>query len=93
MDDFLGGRPVAVLIKLAIVSIIVGIVLAALGLSPWELVAGIQRLIQRIYDLGFGAFETAFSYFVIGAVIVFPVWFILRLMKVSGRNRDRANKE
>ena len=93
MYDFFGGRPLAVLIKLAIISVIVGVVLAALGLSPLELVNGIQRLIQRIYDLGFGAVTTAFQYFLIGAVVVFPIWFILRLMRMSGGKQDKASRE
>lgn len=93
MDQFFGGRPVAVLIKLAIISVIVGVVLAALGWTPLELVARLQLLIQRVYDLGFGAFTAAFQYFLIGAVIVFPVWFILRLLRTSRRDRNNTKRD
>ena len=39
----------------------------------------------RIYDLGWTAVEKAGRYFLLGAVIVFPVWFIARLLKMLGR--------
>ena len=33
---FLGGPPLAVLAKLALLSILIGVVLSALGLDPWN---------------------------------------------------------
>jgi hypothetical protein len=85
MERFFGGNPVLVLIRLAILSLIVGVVLAALGFSPLELIDSLRRLVQRIYDMGFTAIEKAGRYFLLGAVIVFPVWFVMRLLKVMGR--------
>ena len=85
MERFFGGNPALVLIRLAILSLIVGVVLAALGFSPFEIIDSIKRLIERIYDMGFAAIEKAFRYFLLGAVIVFPVWFVVRLLKSLGR--------
>jgi hypothetical protein len=85
MDRFFGGNPALVLLRLAILSLIVGVVLAALGFSPFELIDSLRRLVERIYDMGFAAVEKAFRYFLLGAVIVFPVWFIARLLKMLGR--------
>src|SRR5512147_2029546 len=85
MERFFGGNPALVLIRLAILSLIVGLVLAALGFSPLELIDSLQRLVQRIYDMGFTAIEKAARYFLLGAVIVFPVWLIMRLLKFMGR--------
>ena len=59
MERFFGGNPALVLIRLAILSLIVGVVLAALGFSPLELIDSLQRLAQRIYDMGFTAIEKA----------------------------------
>ena len=84
MERFFGGNPALVLIRLAILSLIVGVVLAALGFSPFEIVRSIQRLIERIYDMGFAAVEKAFRYFLLGAVIVFPIWLVVRLLKFAG---------
>jgi len=87
MDRFFGGNPALVLLRLAILSLIVGVVLAALGFSPFELIDSLRRLVERIYDMGFAAVEKAFRYFLLGAVIVFPVWFIARLLKMLGRHQ------
>jgi hypothetical protein len=35
--------------------------------------------------MGFAAVEKAFRYFLLGAVIVFPVWLVMRVLKVVGR--------
>jgi hypothetical protein len=86
MERFFGGNPALVLIRLAILSLIVGVVLAALGFSPFEILESLQRLVQRIYDMGFTAIEKAFRYFLLGAVIVFPVWLVVRVLKWAGRS-------
>ena len=86
MERFFGGNPALVLIRLVILSLIVGVVLAALGFSPFEIIDSIRRLAERIYDMGFAAVEKAFRYFLLGAVIVFPVWLVMRVLKVMGRS-------
>ena len=85
MERFFGGNPALVLVRLAILSLIVGVVLAALGFSPFEIIDSLRRLVERIYDMGFVAVEKAFRYFLLGAVIVFPVWLVMRLLKMAGR--------
>jgi uncharacterized protein DUF6460 len=35
--------------------------------------------------MGFAAVEKALRYFLLGAVIVFPVWLVMRVLKVVGR--------
>ena len=86
MERFFGGNPALVLIRLVILSLIVGVVLAALGFSPFEILESLQRLVERIYDMGFVAIEKAFRYFLLGAVIVFPVWLVVRVLKWAGRS-------
>jgi Domain of unknown function (DUF6460) len=85
MERFFGGNPGLVLVRLAILSLVVGVLLAALGFSPFDILESIRELIGRIYDLGWTAIEKAGRYFLLGAVIVFPVWFIARLLKMLGR--------
>ena len=85
MERFFGGNPALVLLRLVILSLIVGVVLAALGFSPFEILDSIRRLAERIYDMGFAAVEKAFRYFLLGAVIVFPVWLVMRVLKIVGR--------
>ena len=80
---FFGGSPGRILVQLVVISIILGIVLSALGVSPYDIVNGLRDLAFRIYSMGFGTIEWVFRYFLLGAVIVFPVWLLMRLLRVG----------
>lgn len=80
LERIFGGNPAGVIIRLIILSIIVGIVLSALGIRLDNIFYRLDILVRRIYDMGFGAVEWAFSYFLIGAVIVVPIWLLTRLI-------------
>jgi len=88
MERFFGGNPGIVFIRLAVISLIVGIVLSALGLSPYDIINSLQTLARRIYEMGFDAVEWVFRYFLLGAVIVFPIWFVSRVLKYVGKGSD-----
>ena len=90
MESFLGGSVMSVFIRLIILSVIVGVVLAALGLEPFDVFAGVQRLVMRIYDMGYDAFQKGFSYFLTGALLVVPIWFIARLFKVGSTGKKET---
>jgi hypothetical protein len=79
VSRFLGGSPLAVVFRLILLSILVGVVLAAVGFDPWNIVNSIRLLIQRIWDLGFDAINGLWRYFLLGAVIVIPVWVLSRI--------------
>jgi hypothetical protein len=81
LNRFLGGRPLAVLGKLMLLSILIGVVLSALGLDPWNIVTSVRRLIRNIWEMGFDAVHWLWQYFLLGAVIVIPIWLILRLIR------------
>src|SRR5512132_4036935 len=72
---FLGGSPLAVAFRLIMLSILVGVVLAAIGFAPWNILVSIRLLFQRLWDLGFDAVNWLWRYFLLGAVIVIPIWF------------------
>lgn len=88
-DRFFGGNPVGVLIRLALLSIVVGIVMSALGISPRNLFYHLELLARRIYEMGFGAFEWLFHYLLIGAVVVVPIWLVARVLRTGASRRDR----
>ena len=75
-----GGSPLAVLGRLILVSILVGVILSALGLDPFDIVHSIERLIRTIWNMGFDAFRWLWRYFLLGAVLVIPIWFVMRLV-------------
>lgn len=87
-NTFLGGSVVGVLVRLIILSIVVGIVLSALGITPDNFFYQINVLLRRIYDLGFGAVESVLGYLILGAMVVVPIWFISRLVKSTRGPQD-----
>jgi Family of unknown function (DUF6460) len=85
LEDFLGGSPLNVAVRLFFISLVVGALLMWLELRPIDILRGVQDFIDRIYRLGFGALRELASYVLAGAVFVIPAWLILRLMNVGGR--------
>ena len=76
---FLGGSPLSVAFRLILLSILVGVVLAAVGFDPWNIINSVRLLFQRLWDLGFDAVNWLWRYFLLGAVIVIPIWLLSRL--------------
>ena len=81
VNRFFGGPPLAVLGKLILLSVVIGVVLSALGLDPWNIVTSVQRLIRDVWNMGFDAVRWLWQYFLLGAVIVIPIWLILRVVR------------
>jgi hypothetical protein len=85
IEDFLGGTPLNVAVRLFFVSLVVGALLMWLDIRPMDIIRGIQAFFDRIYRLGFDAVRELASYVVAGAAIVIPAWFVLRLLNMGGR--------
>jgi hypothetical protein len=82
---FLGGSPLTVAFRLILLSILVGVVLAAIGFDPWNIVNSIRLLFERIWNLGFDAINGLWRYFLLGAVIVIPIWLLSRMFGAPRR--------
>ncbi len=93
MERFFGGSPAMVVVKLIIYSIVVGVILATLNLDALAIFDSLKRLAVRVYDMGFDAIEWILQYFLLGAVIVFPIWLIARLLKSAGRPKSDRPEE
>jgi hypothetical protein len=78
---FLGGPPLSVLGRLVLLSILVGVILAAIGLDPWNIVESVRALIVHVWRMGFDVLRWLWRYFLLGAVIVVPIWLLVRLAK------------
>ena len=78
---FLGGPPLSVALRLILLSVVVGVILHALGFDPFNIWRTLQSLVQALWDMGFDAFRWLWSYFLLGAVLVIPIWLVVRLAK------------
>ena len=82
LERFLGGSPVAVLLRLIVLSLVVGALMMWLDIRPQDIVLGFERFLRRIWALGFDAVRELGDYVVAGAIIVVPIWFVLRLLNM-----------
>lgn len=81
LERFIGGRPTSVVIKLVLISLMVGFVMSVFGFNAVDLVNTAIRMIEEALRDGTGVLRQLGSYILAGAAIVVPVWFILRLTR------------
>jgi hypothetical protein len=81
VSRFLGGPLLAVVFRLILLCILVGVILHALGFDPGNIIESIRRMVRAIWDMGFDAVRWVWRYFLLGAIIVIPIWLILRFMR------------
>jgi hypothetical protein len=84
VNRFLGGPPLSVLLRIILLSVLVGVILSALGLDPRDIWHSVVDLILRIWNMGWDAIVWLWRYFLLGAVIVVPIWLVIRLSKSRG---------
>ena len=73
----------SVIFRLVLLSILIGVILQVLGLDPWNIIESLRRLVVRVWDMGFDAVRWLGRYLLLGAVVVVPIWVIVRLMRVA----------
>jgi len=83
VNRFFGGPPLSVIFRLILLSILIGVILQVLGLDPWNIFDSLRRLVLRVWDMGFDALRWLWRYLLLGAVVVVPIWLIVRLMRVA----------
>lgn len=79
-NRLLGDTPGRTFVKLVILSVVVGFVMSMMGLSPWDLVRFIDDGIREIWRSGFKALGRVGDYLLVGAMIVIPVFIVLRIL-------------
>jgi len=89
MDKYLGGPVLSTLLKLVLASVGVGVILAIFGIEPLSLWEDFLGTFARIWDMGFDLIGWAWTYFLIGAIIVVPIWLIVRFWSVIFERRSK----
>ena len=79
VERAIGGSPGSVLMRLALLSLLVGIVLAAFGMTPWGFFHWLRYSIEEVLGSGWDAVRSLVGYVVSGAIIVIPIWLIMRV--------------
>jgi hypothetical protein len=76
-----GGSPLGVLVRLALLSIVVGFILHEAHINPQDILNSLGELLRRIWEMGLEPLHWLWRYFALGAVVVVPVWLLIRLTR------------
>ncbi len=81
LERFIGGRPVSVIIRLVLISLLVGFVMSVFGFSAEDLLRGVVKMVRDALRDGTGLFRQMGGYIVAGAALVLPIWLLMRLTR------------
>jgi hypothetical protein len=71
------------IVKLLIWSLVVGLVLALLDVSPRALLASVGGAAHDIFSVIVDLFEWGLEYILLGAVVVLPIWGLVWLWRFA----------
>ena len=80
MLAFLGDTPIRVIIKLLILSVAVGFLMSIFGLYPQDILFAVRNFVLDLWNTGFKTLGRLGDYLLLGAVIVIPVFIVIRLL-------------
>ena len=66
-----------VIVKLLVVSLLVGLALSFFDVSPEQLLASFGDTVKRIFEVMVSMVKWTVPYMLIGAVVVVPIWLII----------------
>jgi Family of unknown function (DUF6460) len=80
VNRFLGGSPLTVLVKLVVVSILVGFLMSLFGWYPIDLAIFLRDFVLDVWHKGFAALGRFGDYLITGAAVVIPAYILIRLI-------------
>jgi hypothetical protein len=80
VNGFLGDTPIRVIIKLLILSVTVGFLMSIFGLYPQDILFAVRNFVLDLWNTGFKTLGRLGDYLLLGAVIVIPVFIVIRLL-------------
>ena len=81
MDRIFGGSPIPVLLRLLLLSFVVGLALWIFGIDPIDLWRNFGETFRLAWE-NIGDFaQWAIKYAALGAVVVLPLWIIYRILR------------
>ena len=83
---YFGGSLSTVLLRLFVVSFVVGVILAGLGFEPETIYENLLRMLRRLIEFGLGDIKQIARILLTGAMVVLPIWLLLRITS-AGRSR------
>lgn len=82
---------VSTIIKLAILSLLVGFALAFFDVDPRNLLTGLGSTVVEVYELVLRFLRWSVKYVLLGAVVVVPIWLVFYLITLSKRKKKSGS--
>lgn len=76
---------IGTVLKLAVLSLIAGLVMAQFGFKPGEVFVNAGAIARDVADRAVDALRWAWGYLLAGAVVVVPVWLVVHLWRRAKR--------
>jgi hypothetical protein len=86
LHRFLGGSPLSVILRLLVLSLIVGAAMVFFNLTPYALYETFRHAVESLIGNSIDSLRTIFSYVAYGAMVVVPIFIILRLLRMAKRS-------
>lgn len=84
IERFFGGSPAATLLKLIFVCFVIGAIMAGFGITPSSIPRRVYAVARALADTGFDAVHDIGAYVLTGAIVVVPIWLLMRLFSSKG---------
>jgi hypothetical protein len=75
----------ATIVKLLVVSLVVGLLLKFFDITPQRLVESFGHTVRQIFDVMVDMVSWSVPYILVGAVVVVPIWLIATVLRMSKR--------
>lgn len=76
-----GGAPLAALVRLVLLSIVVGFILREAHIDPRDIFLDLEAMASHLWALGLEPLRWLWQYFAVGAVVVVPLWLLVTLTR------------
>ena len=82
---------VSTIVKLAILSLLVGFALAFFEVDPRNLLTSLGSTVVEIYELVLRFLRWGIKYVLLGAVVVLPIWLVFYLIGLAKRKKKSGS--
>ncbi len=83
----MSNSAVSTIVKIAIVSLLVGLALAFFDISPRSLVENLGETVVDICEVVLSFLKWSLKYILLGAVVVVPIWLVFFLIGLAKKNK------
>jgi uncharacterized membrane protein len=81
LERLMGGRPGSVIVRLVLLSLVVGFVMSVFGFNASDLLRGAVDAVREALRDGGSVIRQVIGYVAAGAAVVLPIWLLMRLAR------------